>query len=182
MSNKELSYLVSNIDLERKFKTNKSQIIVKVYPELNQINNIIDILPGNICACFILLKTTENSGHWTCLCRNQNDIYYFDSYGIGPDDELHNIKPGLRYQLHENSKALTRLIQTIPSGFTFSYNKVQFQQYDPNVNTCGKWCDVFCKCIFKGLTLDQFQQRMKQLKIQYRTSYDLLACSLYDTL
>lgn len=180
--NKELSYLVSNIDLERKFKSQKSHIKINVYLELNQINNILDILPGNICACFILLKTNSNSGHWTCLCRNQNIIYYFDSYGVKPDGELTNISPGLRYQLHENSKALTRLIRTIPSGYTFAYNNIQFQEYSESVNTCGKWCDVFCKCIFKGLTLDQFQQRLKQLKTTYRTSYDLLACMLYDTL
>jgi hypothetical protein len=161
--NKELSYLVSNIDLERKFKTSNSRIKIEVYPELNQINNILDLLPGNICACFILLKTSENSGHWTCLCRSDNMIYYMDSYGVKPDGELSNIKPGLQYQLHENSKALTRLIRTIPKGFVFSYNNIQFQQYDANVNTCGKWCDVFCKCIFHGLTLEQFQQRLKQL-------------------
>ena len=148
--NKDLAYLVSNIDLQKKFKSYPGQMKIILYPELNDIEDIMDILPSNICVCFILLKTSENSGHWTCLCRNGNMIYYFDSYGVAPDGELNRISLGLRYQLHENQLSLTRLIRTIPSGFTFSYNTKQFQQYSPNINTCGRWVEVCAKFVFKG--------------------------------
>ena len=73
---KDLAYLVSNVDLERKFKSTPNQIMIKIYPELNDIPNITDILPCDVCVCFVLLKTSEQSGHWTCLCRNGNSIYY----------------------------------------------------------------------------------------------------------
>ena len=129
--------------------------------------------------CF---KTSEQSGHWTCLARNNNSIYYFDSYGVAPDGELSKISPGVRYQLHENQRALTRLLKTIPHGTVFSYNTKQFQQYSPNINTCGKWCECFVKCIFKGLTLNEFQDRMESLKTKYRTSFDEIVCKLYKTL
>ncbi len=100
--NKDLAYLVSNIDLQKKFKSTPGQIKIVVYPELNDTEDIMDILPSEISACFILLKTSEQSGHWCCLCRNNNSIYYFDSYGVAPDGELSRISSGLRYELHEN--------------------------------------------------------------------------------
>ena len=179
---KDLAYLVSNIDLQKKFKITPDQIMIKIYPDLNDVEDIMDILPSEICVCFILLKTSEQSGHWTCLVRNNNLIYYFDSYGVAPDGELSKISPGIRYELHENQRALTRLIRTIPSGYTFSYDSKQFQQYSSSVNTCGKWCEVFAKCIFKGLTLKDFQNRMESLKEQYHTSFDQLVCILWTSL
>jgi hypothetical protein len=178
----ELAYLVSNIDLQKKFKSQSRLMKIMVYPDLAQTNNILDILPEDKCVVFILLRTSENSGHWTCVCRNGQSIYYFDSYGVDPDGELSHISSGLRYELHENVKSLTRLISTIPDGFTFSYNHTQFQEYSPSVNTCGKWCYAFSKCIISGLTLDQFQLRMKQMKQQYRVTYDELVCNLWKTL
>ena len=87
---KDLAYLVSNIDLQKKFKATPDKIMIKLYPELNDTEDIMDILPSDVCVCFILLKTSEQSGHWTCLCRNGNCIYYFDSYGVAPDGELSN--------------------------------------------------------------------------------------------
>ena len=178
---KQLSFLVSNVDLERKFKSDKRLIKIIIYPNLTNINEIIDLLPMNTCACFILLKTSQNSGHWTCLCRNGYDIYYFDSYGIGPDGELSRIAPNIRYVLHENVKSLSRLIHTMPNGFTLSYNKIQFQTYSPQINTCGKWCFVFCKSVINGLTLAEFQDKMKTLKKQYSESYDNLVCQLWNS-
>lgn len=182
MTTKELSYLVSNIDLEKKFKSYPNQAKVLLYPDLNNMTDILDVLPNPLYACFILLKTSENSGHWTCLCRNQNHIYYFDSYGVAPDGELTRISANLRYELNESQKSLTRLLHTIPHGFTFSYNSTQFQEYSPTINTCGKWSEVFAKCIFKGLTIDDFLDRMESLKEQYKTSYDKLVCSLWKSL
>ena len=179
---KELSYLVSNHDLERKFKSQLSQIQIKLYSELNDINDITELLPSEVCCCFILLKTTEQSGHWCCLARNNNAIYYLDSYGVQPDGELSNIAPNLKYELHENTKALTKIISTIPRGFTFEFNKMQLQEYKDNINTCGKHSEVFCKCVFLGMTLRDFQQKMKTLKATYKTTYDMIVCSLWNTL
>lgn len=180
--NKELSYLVSNVDLEKKFKTEMSHVKIMVYPELNQIKTISELLPENICCCFILLKTSDSSGHWTSLSRNQNNIYNFDSYGVKADGELSHISSNLRYELHENTKSLNRIIKTIPKGFTFSFNNMQLQAYNENIHTCGKWNYAFCKCIMLGLTLSEFQQRMRELKVTYKTSYDDLVCVLWKSL
>lgn len=60
LMNKDLAYLVRNTDLQKKFKL---QIMIKIHPELNEIEDIMDILPSEIYVCFILLKTREQSGH-----------------------------------------------------------------------------------------------------------------------
>ncbi len=175
----EIRYLVSNFDIQRKFKRSK-KVKIMVYSALNNVTNILDILPVKISACFILLRTTEQSGHWTCLCRNDKSIYYMDSYGVSPDGELKHIAKNVRYELGENTSLLTNLLHNLPSGYTFAYNKMQFQQYHNDVNTCGKWCTVFAKCIFDGLSLSDFQRNMSVLKKKYKVNYDTLVCILWD--
>lgn len=86
--NKDLAYLVSNIDLQKKFKATPDQMKIVLYPDLNDVEDIMSLLPETLCVCFILLKTSEQSGHWT-------NPYYFDSYGVAPDGELSNISPGV---------------------------------------------------------------------------------------
>jgi hypothetical protein len=178
--NRELAYLVSNNDIERKFTPDSRQIKILLYPELINIRSIMDILPEYICACFILLRTSQNSGHWTVICRNNTRIYYFDSYGVKPDGELSKIASDVRYELHENSKSLSRLIRTIPGAFKFSWNETQFQRYSPIINTCGRWCYVFARCVLNGMTLVQFVSRMDMLKHEYKKPYDDLVCLLWN--
>ena len=177
----EISYLVSNYDIEAKFN-HSQKIKIIVYSDLRNYYSIFDILPYDSCGCFILLRTTNSSAHWTCLVKYKNNIYYFDSYGVKPDGELRRISKFERYELGESKKELTRLINTIPNDYNFSYNKTQLQEYAENVNTCGKYCTSFVYCILKGLTLQQFLQRMKQLKNEYKASYDELICVIYDTI
>lgn len=174
----ESSYLVSNIDIEKKFKHDDIDIII--YSHLNDYEYLLELLNKSICAVFILLKTSENSGHWTVIVKYNENIYYFDSYGVKPDGELKFINSSMRSELNENNNILTKLIHGIPSSYNFTYNKVQFQSHENNINTCGKWTTVFTKCIFHGLTLSDFITRMKQLKQQYDISYDNLVDILWD--
>lgn len=175
----ELEYLVSNHDIENKFNHSKN-VIVMIYSQLKNVTSIFDVLKKPLSACFILLRTSDNGGHWTVLVRNKNNIYYFDSYGIKPDGEFRNIPLYQQLELDENQRYLTNLINGIPSDYTFTYNNMQLQQYKNNVNTCGKWTTVFTKCIFYGLSMEEFQSRFKMLKKKYKTSYDILICVLWD--
>jgi hypothetical protein len=100
---------------------------------------------------------------------------------VGVDGEFKNISLTVRYNLGENNKLLTGLVDSIGDGMTFSYNKVQFQEHNDQVNTCGKHTTVFTKCIFSGMTLKDYQQRMLMLKNKYKTSYDDLICVLWDS-
>ena len=96
-----LEYLVSNVDILNKLKNFSVKIVL--YKDLQNITYITQLLPIQYCAVCILIKTTANSGHWTCLVRQNNTLYYFDSYGVAVDIELH-----LRYDLNEKTKYLQK--------------------------------------------------------------------------
>ena len=59
-----LEYLVSNIDILNKLK--KFSVKKVLYKDLQHISNTTQLLPIKYCAVCILIKTTANSGHWTC--------------------------------------------------------------------------------------------------------------------
>ena len=123
------------------------------------------------------------------MVRNNDLIYYYDSYGVAPDGELSKISPGIRYELHENQRALTRLLRTIPSGLLSDTTASSFKS-TVQVSTLavvGWKCQHLRSlggsvCIFKGFTLKDFQDRMESLKEQYHTSFDKLVCSLWSSL
>jgi DNA-binding ferritin-like protein (Dps family) len=150
-----------------------------VYSQLKDFSNLLELLPLNICACVILLQTSNQSGHWTSIQRYNNNIYYMDSYGIRPDGEMKHINSNVKYELGENQKQLTKLLKTMPNNFTFQYNRIQFQQYSPNINTCGRYNVVWTNSCFNHLTLTEFQQQLKDLKDEYKLSYDELICYLW---
>lgn len=80
-----LSYLVSSIDLKNKIH-HKLKIIQ--YKQLYNINNLLTLLPNKLSILIILINTSPNSGHWTCLVRQDMLLTYFDSYGKGIDQEF----------------------------------------------------------------------------------------------
>ena len=184
--NHELSYMVSNIDIGKKLKSYKKQIKIIIYKDLDGMTSISDLLPYDKCCCFILIQTSDNTGHWTLLCRNNSNIYYFDSYGIRPDGEMHNIPEQERYLLDESRPLLSHLIYTMPLSYNFHYNKIQFQQYSKHngisIDTCGKHCISFAYCAMNDVTLDDYTERMKQLKHDLKMDYDHIVCLMYDAI
>ena len=182
----QLDYLVSNYDIEDKFKGQSIKILT--YPQLRNYNSIHEILPESKSACFILIKTSFHSGHWTVICRNDNNLYYFDSYGVRPDEELKHIHKDLRYELGEGHHYLTTLLDT--NDFKVSYNQYQYQSYHEDINTCGKWCVVFAKAVFDEQTLKSFESGILYLKKIYVEAYpeadskytlDEIASRLFDS-
>ena len=182
MEKTDLSYLVSNFDIEDKFKGQNIKIVT--YPELKDYNDITELVPEEICACFILIETSKNSGHWTVVARYHGNIYYFDSYGVKPDGELSHISKTLRYELGEDHNYLTYLLESTDMNVT--YNNFQFQSYHADIN---KWCVVFTKAIFEGLTIKAFKAGIDHLKDIYKEEYpdvkdyiyDRIASMLYET-
>jgi len=183
-SENDLHYLVSNFDIQKKFKGQHIKIVT--YQQLSNYNSLEQLLPQTECALFMLLKTSVNSGHWTVLVRYNDNVYYFDSYGVIYDGELKHISPQLQYELGENNKTLTDLINS--TSFNVSYNHKQLQSHHSDINTCGKWCTVFAKTILSGITLNGFISGIEHLKLTYEKEhpgaplvYDHIASMLYFT-
>ena len=185
MEKTDLSYLVSNVDIMNKFQGQNIKIVT--YPELKEYSDIIELVSEEISACFILIKTKQNSGHWTVVARYHDNLYYMDSYGVKPDGELSHISKSLRYELGEDHNYLTSLLEATDMNVT--YNDFQFQSYHTDINTCGKWCLVFVKAVFEGLTIKSFKAGIDHLKEIYKEDqpgvkdyiYDRIVSMLYET-
>ena len=170
MQNPEsLQYLVSNIDILNKLKSFSIKIII--YENLQNIININELLPTKYCAICILIKTTINSGHWTCLVRQDKTLYYFDSYGVPVDGELKNISPHLRYNLNEKTKYLSKLLRK--SNFILKQNEHQYQDYSENISTCGKWCTAFIDFILSNYNnnIPKFEKEIQSLCDLYENKF-----------
>ena len=182
-----LQYLVSNVDIINKLKNFTVKIIL--YKDLKKFRNIIELLPTEYCAVCILIKTTINSGHWTCVVKQNNTLYYFDSYGVKIDGELKNIAPHLRYDLNEKTKYLTKLLMN--TNFIVKQNMHKYQDYSENISTCGKWITVFIDFILsnKNHNLQKFQNEIQSLCDLYESNYgktdhieDHIANQVYNNL
>jgi len=102
MNSYDLTYMVSNTDIKNKIQLPRgAKFVLLQYPELANYNDITELLPKKLSVAIILFETAPNTGHWTCLVRKNNIIYYFDSYGVKPDGEFQFIDPQIRSELNE---------------------------------------------------------------------------------
>jgi hypothetical protein len=101
----------------------------------------------------ILLYTPDDPkfGHWVCLIRNADSIYYFDPYGDKPD------LPG---DLNGRPPVLTNLLKE--KGLPVFYNTHPYQKLKEDIATCGRWCAV--RLHYKNKTEDQFFRIVKKFK------------------
>lgn len=132
-------YKTENIDLSgadiQRITLNKCNIIT--YDDLQYITDIGQLL-GEYNAVIILYTTSKNYGHFCSLMLKGGILEFFDPYGYNVDEELKIIDNlHLRKDGITNTPHLTYLIQT--SNYKFTYNKLQLQEEEAHVNTCGRW-------------------------------------------
>jgi hypothetical protein len=182
MENNEnsLSYMVSNDNLKQKIY-HKFKLIE--YPQLSNYNNIVkQLLPNKkLSILIILLETSNNSGHWTALVRKDKTLYYFDSYGKGPDDELKYIDPKVRKQLNEKPYLSELLNKAKQQGYEIIYNNIDLQEHKPNINTCGKHIAAFINAMIDNIDLNSYLKLLKQTKQKTKLSYDEIVNELYQS-
>ena len=121
------------------------------YSMLKNIVNIDDILYND--TCIILYETTNNDkvGHWVCLCKRNNTLSFFDSYGRIPDDIKYNVQ----------EPYLSLLLYNSPYNLEYSEHNYQLQK---NSATCGYHCIV--RILFKNKSLAYYQKFMSQFNNQ----------------
>jgi len=78
-----INYSLSNIDIA--MYLDKPNIVK--YSDLAKFNSIDQVFDGYPYV-IILIESGLNKGHWTCLCRYNNSVEIFDSYGGTIDHEL----------------------------------------------------------------------------------------------
>lgn len=129
--------------------TGKSPII---YSNLKNYKTLSELL-GNEKFCVILYQTSsKTTGHWVAIMYNvSNEIVYFDSYGLHYDTEQQNGATfDVKYPMY-----LTNLIKN--DGRNVVFNQFDYQQWNKNVSTCGRWASVAVKFL-RNISLSQFYQ------------------------
>ncbi len=146
--------MLSGLDLEKYLPG----VNVIKYTDLENFKRIEDAIYSK---GLIMLYPTKSStvGHWCCCFKNKNIIYFFDSYGYIPDEQLNwatdNAKKDWDYDIY---RRLTYLLHR--SKCEIDYNPYKFQ--GPDSDVCGYWC--LARLHNYNLNADQFKSLFKKVK------------------
>lgn len=120
--------------------------------------NTIDALLGEYKKCVLLYHTSEDFGHYVCLYKVGETIYFFDSYGFVPDDELNFLPKDLRDDMNSDHRYLTQLLYK--SGKRIEYNQYQLQKKSPKIMTCGR--HVVNRLRYPEISINEYYKIFKE--------------------
>lgn len=138
----------SNVDIMDKLGHDTR---VLIYHDLLNYDNIDDAL-GDNDAMVVLYEQKNNFGHWCAVYLEDGILYFFDPYGIFPDEQLEEIDEKFRLKSGQDYHYLSTLMALSP--YEVDYNDYQFQNAVPGINTCGRWC--VSRIANRNLTNDEF--------------------------
>ena len=101
------------------------------------------------------------------LCRNNNDIYFFDPYGTYIDDQLEYINPEYNKLIGQGYPFLSNLLGY--SNFNIHYNPHKLQKFN-NSQVCGRYCGAFARFFDEFENMDDFGKEFKKYE---KKGYDL---------
>jgi hypothetical protein len=110
------------------------------YTDLINFNNIDDLFGHYDKIILLYLIDSPYSGHWTGLIRNRynNEIDFFDSYGLNIDSELNYLTKEEKEHLHEKYKTLSKLLKE--STYNINHNEHKLQ--GKTSQTCGRFVSL----------------------------------------
>lgn len=108
----------------------RGEVEIVPYHTLDNYDSIENLL-SKFGAVILLYETRENFGHYVALFYNKdNDLEFFDSYGMKPDEELN-------YATYNDKAYLTDLLKKYNKKIIANTEKLQVFKED--INTCGRW-------------------------------------------
>lgn len=121
------------------------------YSDMQYVKNIDQLIKNYNC-CIILYEERPYTGHWCVINKNKkNEIEFFDSYGMKPDEYLYDLNDVEREKLKAKPYLSTLLLK---SPYTLKYNEIPLQEKGGNINTCGRW--ALLRTIFYDVDLYKF--------------------------
>ena len=111
---KKSNYPLSNIFINNVLKDEESYLDTFSKDEMPLIENDKSLI-------FNLQNSNEKGSHWIALSRKDNNIFIFDSFGIGHI-------PKKNYKIYKNFDIITNI----------------YRIQDINSNLCGLFCVLFC--------------------------------------
>lgn len=145
------SYELSNTDIK---KIVGNVPIIK-YPDLANYKTINDAL-GKKNAFVLFFETINNqTGHWQLVFKQGNVINFWDSYGLAPSGAKKYIQKQTLNRLKEFKPLLPNLLnQAVKNGMTVTYNKNDYQSWQGDVSTCGRF--VSTRLLNRNLSEQEF--------------------------
>lgn len=126
---------------------------VLVYSDLQKYDTLDEAL-GDHEAFYLLYESKENYGHWCCVFKEGKKVYFFDPYGIFPDEQLEWISTHFKKISGQWFPRLTLLLYESP--YEVHYNEHKFQREGAGVNSCGRWCAL--RLIFRDTDPKMFKR------------------------
>ncbi len=133
--------------------SDRCNCIVLTYKDLLDYDDI-DSMLGKHKAAVILYEQKENFGHWCCVFLEDGVLYFFDPYGIFPDEQLKDIDDRYRIKSGQDYHYLSYLMAISP--YEVDYNDYQLQDEHKGINTCGRWC--VARILNRDLDAEQFAE------------------------
>jgi hypothetical protein len=151
--------------------------LVLKYSELATYPTIGSLLPSDKSFCILLYEDSPNRGHWTQVCKLDEDTYaYFDSYGGIVDSPLNWTPDSRRIALGEGTPLLSQLFNKCKERVV--YNKMKYQKDGAEVNDCGRWCVLWTLKMKAGMNLDQFYTFVKEQQKTLGGGFDKVVATL----
>jgi len=119
-----------------------------------------------IDSCLIHFQHSHNnsviSGHWCIITRNKNNLYFFDSYGNFPDDQLEHIDSQYNELVGQGFPFLSKLMHNCP--YNLHYNPYRLQSLENNSSTCGRYAGLFSRHFKEFKDIDDFSKELLKYK------------------
>ena len=127
------------------------------YPELKTLSNVNELFDDLGRAVILYDTISPYSGHWTGMIQRENEIEFFDPYGIKYDEEKKWISKKKLEEFKETEPLLSNLLENGKQlGYKIIWNKHKYQKDGYNINTCGRWTAM--RLLFRDLSATQFQK------------------------
>jgi hypothetical protein len=171
---KKLAHMMSNDDLLVYLPDVKENLIT--YKELKKFKTMEQLLEKpNFDYKILLIETQRNQGHWVCLAKKDDTVYWFDSYGQDPHENINMVSSCVRRMLGQENDEIKRLYKSArEEGFRVEENDFQFQADKPNINTCGRWILFFIQCIREGMGFEEMEALVEKQEAKTGKPSDIL--------
>ncbi len=128
----------------------------KLYSEITE-------LPRSGHAFAILIRSTEQFGHYVALINHGSILEWYDSYSYMPDRELKWQSRDVNVKLGQDIPIVSNLMREFcDNGGRLEYNEFKFQnERNENDESCGYHTGV--RILFNKMPLPQYQSMLKRM-------------------
>jgi hypothetical protein len=131
---------------------------ITTYPDLARVRHIDELFDRYGRAILFVPQSNEQSGHWTALIKRGNTIEFFDPYGEPPEAQKDSVGEAQLEKMRMKEPLLAELLTDNP--YKIIYNKVQLQELEDDVNTCGR--HAVCRLLFFRKPIQAYREVIRR--------------------